>query len=250
MRKWFVMSLIGGLALLPAVAFADVDLHVDIWKSKDKQVSEELDITKNVDIDVEVELRTQKAAESEALVNQQNENNREFNFSNTSISVGIVGGSGIVGVNQASGNMNNQANAVSVAVDPSDNNDDPFDPGSFGHSQAASDQKNEDNKVVNFKPVSAALLGVSGNGIVSANQASGSMNNQANAVSVAVGAGPLGVAISEADLGQVNTNNVTLLFNSTSIAVLSTSGSGIINANQSSGHMNNQSNVVSFAAVN
>lgn len=253
MRKWFVMSVIGGLALLPAAAFADVDLSVEITKSKDKRVSEELEITKDVDIEVEVELRTQRAAESETLVNQKNESNDEFNYSNSSVSTANVSGSGIVGVNQASGNMNNQANAVSVAVDPSgNNNDDPFDPdSSFAHSQAASDQKNEDNKAFNLKSGSGSSLSVNGSGIINANQASGSMNNQANAVSVAVGAGLLGVAISEADLGQVNSYNSALSIGGISIAQIpSVTGSGIIGINQSSGHMNNQSNVVSVAVVN
>jgi hypothetical protein len=254
------MSVIGGLALIPALAFADVDIYVTINKDKNIYIDENLKVEKKVDIDVEVELKTKKAAESNTLVNQKNEDNVDINFKTGSTSVGSVGGSGIVNANQASGNMNNQANAVSVAVDPSGQNDhhnnhhdrDRFDPNSaFAHSQAASDQKNNDNKAINVKAGSSSILNVTGSGIINANQASGSMNNQANAVSVAVGVGSAaGVALSEADLGQVNSYNVAISAFYSSTASMSVTGTGITNVNQSSGHMNNQANVVSVAAVN
>jgi hypothetical protein len=261
MRKWLVMSVIGGLALLPALAFADVDITVTITKTKDQTITETLDITKDVDIDVDVKLKTHKAAESDTLVNQKNEDNKDSNaFTGSNSAINSVSGSGIVNVNQASGNMNNQANAVSVAVDPggSSNNNgfhffDRFDPDSaFAHSQAAADQKNENNESKNFFASSTSSLTVGGTGIVNVNQASGSMNNQANAVSVAVGVGSkAGVALSEADLGQVNSYNYAgAAFYASSATINNVTGSGIVNVNQSSGHMNNQSNVVSVAAVN
>jgi len=259
MRKWSVISLIGALALIPALAFADVDIYVSIDKDKNIYIDESLKVEKDVDIEVDVKLKTKKAAESNTLVNQKNEDNVDINVKTGSTSVGSVGGSGIVNANQASGNMNNQANAVSVAVDPggSSNNNgfhffDRFDPNSaFAHSQAASDQKNEDNKAINLKASSLSVLAVTGSGIVNANQASGSMNNQANAVSVAVGVGSqAGVALSEADLGQVNSYHVAISAFYSSTASMSVTGTGITNVNQSSGHMNNQANVVSVAAVN
>jgi hypothetical protein len=260
MRKWLVMSVIGGLALLPALAFADVDIYVTINKDKHTDVWIDVDIDKDIDIDVDVDLKTKKAAQSDTLVNQKNERNEDKNFATGSSSLATVGGSGIVNVNQASGNMNNQANAVSVAVDPggSSNNNgfhffDRFDPDSaFAHSQAAADQKNENNESKNFFASSTSSLTVGGTGIVNVNQASGSMNNQANAVSVAVGVGSkAGVALSEADLGQVNSYNYAgAAFYASSATINNVTGSGIVNVNQSSGHMNNQSNVVSVAAVN
>jgi hypothetical protein len=150
---------------------------------------------------------------------------------------------------------------VSVAVDPSGNHPGPFphdrdrfDPNSaFAHSQAAADQKNDNNESKNFFASSTSTLTVgSASGIVNVNQASGSMNNQANAVSVAVGVGSdAGVALSEADLGQVNSYNYAgAAFYASNATISGVGGSGIINVNQSSGHMNNQSNVVSVAAVN
>jgi hypothetical protein len=252
MRKWVVMSLIGALALVPAAAFADVDIDVEIEKDKKKVVFEKLVKFKAAVILALVVKITDQAAESETLVNQTNKNNFELDFFAFSQSLGNVSGnSGITGVNQASGNMNNQANAVSVAVDGSNNHDSRlFFGGSFAESQAASDQKNERNDYVNKFSTSFSNLLVDGNsGITGVNQASGHMNNQANAVSVAIGVDPA-ISLSEADLGQVNAWNTVINIAGVSLASATVSGnSGITGVNQSSGNMNNQSNVVSVAAT-
>ena len=255
MRKWLVMTLIGALALIPAAALADVDIDVDIEKDKTKVVHEKLVKFKAAVILVLVLKLTDKAAESETLVNQTNTDNSQVNIFNTSESTTeSVSGDGITNVNQASGNMNNQANAVSVAVvggNSSGNSDSSlFLGGSFAESQAASDQKNKSNYVLDkFSVSSSDLSSVSGNGIINVNQASGSLNNQANAVSVAVGVDPA-ISLSEADLGQVNSWNSAFSFFSISSAEIgSVTGNGITGVNQSSGHMNNQSNVVSVAAT-
>jgi hypothetical protein len=260
MRKWVVMSLIGALALVPAAAFADVDIDVDIEKDKRKIVFEKVVKFKAALILALVVKITDKAAESETLVNQTNTGNFEFDFFAFSESLGFVSdNSGITGVNLSSGNMNNQANAVSVAVAGlsgpatinSVNNDSRlFFGGSFAESQAAADQKNERNDVISKFSVSLSGLGVSDNsGITGVNQASGHMNNQANAVSVAIGVGPA-ISLSEADLGQVNAWNTAINIASVSLAIAEVSGNtGITGVNQSSGHMNNQANVVSVAAT-
>ena len=257
MRKWVVMTLIGGLALVPALAFADVDIDVNIDKDKRKFVFESLFKFKQAVIVASVFLRTDNAAESETLVNQTNTGNRESDFFHGSTSsAGTLSGSGIAGINQASGNMNNQANAVSVAVTSTRDRFFFFN-GAFAESQAASDQKNAWNHAFdNFSRSSSSISSVTGSGIIGVNQASGSMNNQANAVSVAVSAPTFfffnqgGIALSEADLGQVNSYNSAFSFGGFSSASIgSVTGSGIIGVNQSSGHMNNQSNVVSVAAT-
>jgi len=251
MRKWLILILIGWLALIPAAAFADVDIDVDIHKTKDKTVKEKLLKFKAALILALVVQITDKAAESETLVNQTNENNFEFDLVHKSKSEAkSIAGAGITSINQASGNMNNQANAVSVAVDgQSSDRTRLFFGGSFAESQAAADQKNTRNKIVELGSNSTSDIGsVSGTGIVGVNQASGHMNNQANAVSVAVGLAS-GIALSEADLGQVNTwNKVISIVNSSSASIGDVRGSGIVGVNQSSGHMNNQANVVSVAA--
>ncbi len=249
MRKWLVVSLIGGLALVPALAFADVDIDVDIHKRKDKRVVEKLFKFKQAFIFAKVFLFTDDAAESEALVNQTNKFNFEFDRFAFSRSIGFVGGNdGITGVNLSSGNMNNQANAVSVAVVTAS---DDFR-GAFAESQAGADQKNFENDYKSIVSVSTSDLTVSENsGITGVNQSSGHMNNQANVVSVAASTlDQGGIALSEADLGQVNTRNEVFNFRSPSFATAQVSGnSGITGVNQSSGHMNNQANVVSLAAT-
>jgi hypothetical protein len=251
MRKWVVLGLIGALALIPAAAFADVDIDVDIEKDKEKIVLEKVVKLKAALILALVVKVTDQAAESETLVNQTNKGNFEFDFFALSESLGNVdGNSGITGVNLASGNMNNQANAVSVAVDGSDNGSSLFFGGSFAESQAGADQKSEWNDIVSELSNSLSDLSVSNNsGITGVNQASGHMNNQANAVSVAVGVDPA-ISLSEADLGQVNAWNTVINIASFSIASASVTGNtGITGVNQASGHMNNQSNVVSVAAT-
>jgi len=259
MHKWLVMSLIGALALIPALAFADVDIDVDIEKDKTKVVYEKLVKFKLAVVVALVVQITDNAAESETLVNQTNTGNHQYDkFLNSSSSeASDINADGITGVNQASGNMNNQANAVSVAVaglSASTNGgiDDSrlFIGGSFAESQAAADQKNAWNSVSSWISTSTSdLSGVGGSGIIGVNQASGHMNNQANAVSVAVGARP-GIALSEADLGQVNAWNTVINIASVSLASAEVSGNtGITGVNQSSGHMNNQANVVSVAAT-
>jgi len=80
MRKWLILILIGWLALIPAAAFADVDIDVDIHKTKDKTVKEKLLKFKAALILALVVQITDKAAESETLVNQTNENNFEFDL--------------------------------------------------------------------------------------------------------------------------------------------------------------------------
>jgi len=259
------MSLIGGLALVPALAFADVDIDVDIEKDKRKIVFEKVVKLKAALILALVLKVTDQAAESETLVNQTNTGNFEFDFFAFSQSVGDVdGNSGITGVNLSSGNMNNQANAVSVAVAGSSastvatigSNDDSrlFFGGSFAESQAASDQKNTRNKIAAESSGSSSMLSnVTTSGITGVNQASGSMNNQANGVSVAVALaapGEGGIALSEADLGQFSSGNTAISFATGSSATITgVTSSGITGVNQSSGNMNNQANVVSVAVA-
>jgi hypothetical protein len=91
----------------------------------------------------------------------------------------VNGNAGIVGVNQNVGNSNNQTNTVALAVGI----------GSlFALSEAALGQVNVGNHVHEISTVKYNTIvdSVNGNtGIVGVNQATGHMNNQASAVSVA-----------------------------------------------------------------
>jgi hypothetical protein len=272
MRTWIILSLAMWFGIVIGTAYADVTVVATIDKHKDKFVFERIDKFKLVILNVAVDVNVNKAAESEALVNQRNfaneacENCAEKrdlieNSGNTN--------SGIVTVNQAAGNMNNQASAVSVAIDirttrppgvpPVPNPDDR----GFAEAQAAADQRNENNLVESENLLFRDSL-ISGSfngntGVVHVNQGAGNMANQANVLSLAVAFTP-GVALSEADLGQVNAFNVVLesdsggtpfvgVHKSAQITASVNGNTGIIGVNQSSGNMANQANVVSFAAT-
>lgn len=268
------------LLALPAVAMAmplpaqaSLDLLARITKEKDIQVTQTVDIDKNILIAVRLEEQYAGAAEADAVSNQLNERNDvRGNISdqvpNHGPSYGInrhalIRGSintntGIVGVNQDVGNMVNQGNVVAVALTTG--------PSSVTNSQAEADQINRFNEVRHIERItvrngqivdapdrSAEIAdSVNGNsGVVGVNQNSGNMNNQLNKLSLAIGPGSK-VALSEAALGQVNANNVvteeaTNRFDR--IAGSANTNSGIVGVNQSSGNMNNQASVVSMAVL-
>lgn len=92
----------------------------------------------------------------------------------------ISGNSGVVGVNQNSGNMNNQLNKVALAVGPGSH---------VALSEAALGQVNAGNSVTEIETFRFNTINGSVNnndGIVGVNQSSGNMNNQASVVSMAV----------------------------------------------------------------
>jgi hypothetical protein len=234
--------LLGGTAawvlLAVSPASAEVFVDADIRKEKTITVLELVDIEKRVALDVDVEAEADKFAESNALVNQSNYFNYGcLNCAEKSDGILSSGNSneGLLSINQSSGNMNNQGNAVSAAVDTviiddPDDPGDPRDPGNsgFAESQAAVSQFNgtfaapisegprsvvgdAGNEVDSINLLfKDAVIGGSLNtntGIVNANQAAGNMANQANALSLAVSLDIGGVALAEADLGQWNIYN-------------------------------------------
>lgn len=273
-----ILLIIAAVGLIPALAMADVNVKATVDKTKGITILETINIDKFVTIDAAVIRRVQKAAESEALVNQTNGNNEvctNCDEKRDSIVNSGSGNSGVLKLNQAAGNMNNQGNAISIAVDV------PDDPGSpptsndpdegFADSQAHVDQKNFNNLVdtVNILFRDALIQNSinSNAGVAHVNQAPGNMANQSNAFSLAVsltGAGG-GVALAEADLGQVNTGQRVresdsrgrdqgdpgfVGMNKRADIIGSINGNtGVVGVNQSAGNMANQANVVSFASA-
>jgi hypothetical protein len=283
MRKLLVPTLATWLALLGAGgASADVSVLATIDKEKDVVITEAIRILKTVDLDVVVPLTATKAAESDALVNQTNAANRSCtncDEKRDTITNSGNANSGVLSINQAAGNMNNQGNAVSIAVDvivtPGPGQTPPPSPdpqsAGFAEAQASVDQRNGavrdlgpntvDTVNLLFRSGTIATSLNTNTGVVHANQAPGNMNNQANALSVAVSLDG-GVALSEADLGQVNVGNVVRESDATSGSDLrvginkraeitgSINGNtGIVGVNQAVGNMANQANVVSVAAA-
>jgi hypothetical protein len=182
----------------------------------------------------------------------------------------INANSGITQVNQDVGHMVNQANVVSAALNRT---------AFFAESHAIVEQQNNGNTVEQtgalpgefgvpegpIGPNSFALRranlidSVNGNsGVTQVNQNSGVANNQVNSVSLALslgsgtGLGTTAVAISEADLGQWNVGNRTDETNTIKVSRIVGSinnNGGITSVNQSSGNMNNQATVISFAGA-
>jgi len=282
--------------LIANTASADVFVEADINKTKDITVTENITITKTIDLDVVVSIFPGKAAEADGIINQENQDNEACgNCAEkrdeiiNSIGGGENDNSGIVNVNQSSGNMNNQGNAVSIAVDavklppgtpppPPGVPPPPVGNSGFANSQAHIEQVNgneldeeegeEGNLVdtVNLLFRDAVIENsINGHqGIVNVNQSPGQMNNQANLVAVAVSFAAGGVALSEADLGQVNSGNqahesasnpvseaevLVGINKSAAIDGSITGNTGIVNVNQAAGNMANQANNVSAAAV-
>src|SRR5262245_38158285 len=200
--------------LISNSASATVTVTATIDKDKDITVHENITINKTIDLDVTVDIVPGKAAEADGIVNQEN-------YGNTACgncaekrdeiinSIGNGGrNTGIVNVNQSSGNMNNQGNAVSVAVDafipedpepptPDDPTPDPGESG-FAHSQAHIEQVNGREQDAETTPGIAAVANAgntvdtvnllfrdaliqnsinNNQGIVNVNQSPGQMNN-------------------------------------------------------------------------
>ncbi len=269
----FLMSSALVLALggfLGGPAMADVTVTANIIKDKDKFIFEFIGKLKVVVILVDAHIHAQAAAESEAIKNQVNKHNFvDLDF------VGAGGANvtdardalidhsvrdevGITQFNQDVGNMVNQANVVSLAL---------TEPDPLGtdtavtDAQASQEQINKHNTVIEFgrlnltDPDYESILdhSVRDNlGITQVNQNSGNMNNQDNNVSVALGlANSAVVALSEADLGQVNKHNFVDSTNTVKVDTILWSvnnNTGITSVNQTSGNMNNQDTSISFAA--
>lgn len=177
----------------------------------------------------------------------------------------LLRNAGITQVNQDVGQMVNQANNVSAAV-----NLQAF----FAESHAMVEQQNNNNRVTqrgtlpsqglpnenSFALRRADILdSINGNsGVTQVNQNAGVANNQVNSVSLALSlgrntaGGTTAVAISEADLGQWNTGNSVDEVNTIKVGRIIGSvrnNGGITSVNQSTGNMNNQSTVISFAGA-
>ncbi len=272
---------------LSGPALADVTVTGEIDLEKTINVVETITIDTDVDLDVAVALLAEKFAESIAIANQSNFDNEACTNcaeKEDFITNSVNGNEGIASINQSSGNLNNQGTLVSVAVDAAQDFPGEVPPGvdpgnsGFAESLAAADQRNgtpdalagDDDSfsgggnevdTVNILFRSADITGSfnRNTGLVYGNQATGNMANQVNVLSLAFALDDNGVAISEADLGQVNANNEVRESSSENdgfgvLKVASVSNSlngnvGIVGVNQSVGNMSNQANIVSIAAV-
>ena len=276
-------------------ASADVEVVASIQKTKDITVTETITITKTVDLTVNaLELQYGSAAEADAIVNQENSGNRvdssleqldanlgDVNNYGIDLDAAIIdsinNNTGIVDVNQDVGNMANQGNQVALAVaTPASGTPSPTN-FVVVNSQSEAEQINRNNAVWHGEdpaseeevlvdlveePNEAATIdgSINGNtGIVNVNQNAGNMNNQANSEALAVAISLAGVALSEAALGQVNSNPqnengfpAVFEFGVEKTATLSGSlngNTGVGGVNQAAGNMANQANIFSLAFI-
>jgi len=226
---------------------------------------------KEVFIFVTQTLFAEGAAEADAIANQSNQENEvtgvdgvrddrnaAFGIQKAAdITNSVNGNQGVVGLNQDTSNMVNQANLVSLALTNTGNG---TEEASLTNSQAEAEQINTFNNVTHFEvqdvlvPDLTASIDNSINddsGVVGVNQNAGNMNNQLNAVALAVGLGSK-FALSEASLGQFNTSQFVDEIETvkSNLIMASVNGNtGVVGVNQSTGNMNNQASMVSMAVL-
>ena len=186
---------------------------------------------------------------ADALVNQTLIGNRleERDVISTSIMQGTFrDGRGILSINQASGNINNQANVRVLAFADGE--------GLFQDISLAVSARSIKNTVISYvgdyeDRISNSFGGAVG--IVGVNQSAGSLNQQVNVVVLGIGValGPDVVTLGDAALGEtIADNNVSSGGNRSDIITDSFTGfRGIAQVNQSSGDLNILGNSVGFS---
>ncbi len=264
MRK-LLLGTVAAAVMAASPAIADVWADFKIRSYKDKHVAELIAKLKIAAYLVVVIDEGESMAESYAVVNQTN----YFNYAceNCAEKRNIIDGSlngneGIISVNQAVGNMNNQGTAVAFAFNAGPAENGPEDEDAitgFADSLAAAGQVNFGNLVdtrdILFRDSTINNSGNNSSGLLYVNQAAGNINNQANVLSAAVSDpvdGVGGIALSEADLGQVNAFNIVIerrVDKNATITGSFNSNSGVIGVNQASGNFANQANVVSLSVA-
>jgi hypothetical protein len=288
-------AMVAAMAVVAQGALADVFVTATITKDKDVTVNETINKTKFVEIFVDGFFDFQNAAEAMAIVNVRNSDNivsasqdpqlgspppseaaggvpipgqTSFGINLRSvISDSINDNTGLIGVNNDSGNITNQGNVQSFAVIDATN-----DVPSFANAQAEVDQKNNRNFTEEWEvfprdgdgnpDIPAALANpnhlaeISGSindnqGTVGVNNNAGNLNNQTNVLALTVGLGSA-FGLTESALGQENTDNRTLQVETVKIARLDNSASfntGVVMVNNAAGDMNNQGTAISFGAL-
>jgi len=246
-------------------ALADMGVSGTVTKEKTVDVEEVINIKKNVSVDVTLDVEGEKAAEAHAVLNQSQRGNFacENCAEKTSEVVGsILNNVGIVNLNQATGNMANQSNMLSAAVDngpinggtPNGNGEPPAEGYGFAHAQTSVGQVMKGNTIDSIQILyrDAVITGSinTNTGVVMVNQSVGNISNQGNVLTLGVSLSGL-VALAEADLGQAIAGNSFREFDTTKTATISRSineNMGVVEVNQSAGVLGNQLNAVNISA--
>jgi hypothetical protein len=167
--------------------------------------------------------------------------------SDAAIKSSVNANAGIAGVNNASGNLNNQSNVVAGTLTAGDE-------ASLAHAVAFAFQGNIINGYFSMKKiVKAGIFGsVNENtGVAGVNNAAGSQNNQTNTVAIAAGLNTQ-IALGEATLAQANALGIVCVKGGENKAMIECSvkgNHGVVGVNNSAGALNNQANVVAIAGT-
>lgn len=272
------MIVAAGLAT-PAMADVQVVGTVDV--NKDIVITVETNKDKDVDVNVDFDVQLDGSAQSDAIVNATIDNVSVSAIDETVFDQGIDKtvstidsvnqNTGIVQFNQDAGNVSNQGNVMSAAAVFTDE----------GATQVVMSEAYVDQRVSNSDSTHtegaanlAGLIDADGSvnldgdfafdltadtvnsynansGVIMGNQNVGNANNQHNVLSLAVGDNAV-VALSDAGLGQQSSGNVLRDINSLKTARMTDSmngNTGIVAVNQTTGAFNNQSTVISVAAL-
>jgi len=213
-------------------------LHAVTTLTKTISTTENINLPVTVTLNQTVTATPDDFAEASATGNQVNQNNHDCG--DCAEKLDVIDGSadtntGLISINQAAGNDNNQGTLVSAAVDfgPSHHssggtttggNGSPAAGSGFANAQAEATQINgfdpnapvetignngNDVEAVDLSQRQATIY-KSGNldrGLVYINQATGNNDNQLNELALAFSERPSGTAIAEAVLGQFNMDN-------------------------------------------
>ncbi len=170
---------------------------------------------------------------------------RETNSSSLSaITAAVQGGSGMVNINQSSGNLNNQANLRTIAVSP---------PEGFARTAALPEiVVLKDNVLESAGGRKTDIMQdslVNYTGIVGVNQSAGSLNTEHNTLSLVIGGA---VSLTEAELSGVRSNNNTVVQKGSTqrgdmILDCFRNTQGVVQITQAAGDMNVLGNNIAFS---
>ena len=250
-------------------AMADVTVTATVTKAATNTTTDTVNSNREYDVLAKQQVSPTNSSEADAVKNQDNGGNTvgepggpnnpfgPIDGTNTATinSNSFDGATGVVGVNQSPGNLNNQGNAASVAMTATGdaivraNSSDQQKNGVSGSNTLYRQGGNANNP--NPGDTIDNSFGNGAAGVFGVNQATGHMNNQDNATSVSLGITAV-ASLAEADLGQTataGTINDSSSINSDTLTTAFGGVSGVASVNQSSGSLNNQSNTVSIAAT-
>jgi hypothetical protein len=260
MKKFIVSMMVISLLALAVPALADCDVHFDVNVHKCAYIDKDVYINKYFTFFVAACIDPKALAECDVWKCDYNADNSVELFAallTDNITDSFVGFTGIGQVNQAAGYANNQGNVVAAAVVQARE--------VAAMTEVGVDQENYSNcydasLTFTFDTITNSFNCFTGIG--QANQSAGSMNNQNNVVAISAGLADSSpcdgyrgsdlVATNDTYLTQTNTcNDVKAcgVVNANTVTASFNGFTGIGQANQSAGSMNNQANIVSISYV-